>query len=82
MISTMDVATGGRMNLGVGARWKEDEWLAYGYGFPSTRERLANLGDHLAVLTEMMRPGTATYQEVYASVIEAIDIQVVRGRSC
>ena len=37
MISTMDVISGGRMELGIGAGWKRDEWVAYGYGFPETR---------------------------------------------
>ena len=50
MISTMDVISGGRMELGIGAGWKRDEWLAYGYGFPETRERLARLGDDLEVI--------------------------------
>ena len=54
MISTMDVISGGRMELGIGAGWKRDEWLAYGYGFPETRERLAMLGDDLEVITAML----------------------------
>ena len=33
----MDTISGGRMELGIGAGWKRDEWLAYGYGFPETR---------------------------------------------
>ena len=37
MISTMDTISGGRMDLGIGAGWKRDEWDAYGYGFPETR---------------------------------------------
>ena len=54
MISTMDSISGGRMELGIGAGWKRDEWLAYGYGFPETKERLARLGDDLGVITAML----------------------------
>ena len=77
MISTMDSISGGRMELGIGAGWKKDEWLAYGYGFPETRERLAALGDHLEVITRMLagdRHDHATYDGPYASVSDAINV--------
>jgi F420-dependent oxidoreductase-like protein len=73
MISTMDVISGGRMELGIGAGWKRDEWIAYGYGFPETRERLAMLADHLEVIDRMLRPGFATYEGRYARVQNAIN---------
>lgn len=72
MISTLDVVSRGRAILGIGAGWKEDEWLAYGYGFPSAGERLAILKDHLEVITRMMQPGHATYQGRYSHVSDAI----------
>ena len=74
MIGTLDVISNGRVELGIGAGWKEDEWIAYGYGFPETRERLAILGDHLQVLTRMLAPGHATYEGPHATVIDAINI--------
>ena len=74
MIATMDVISGGRMELGIGAGWKRDEWEAYGYGFPSTRERLATLRDHLAVITAMLAPGRATVHGEHASVSGAINL--------
>ena len=73
MISSMDVISGGRMELGIGAGWKRDEWLAYGYGFPETKERLAMLGDHLEVIDRMLRPGFASYEGRHAQVKEAIN---------
>lgn len=72
MISTLDVVSGGRTELGIGAGWKEDEWLAYGYGFPAAGERLAILRDHLEVITRMFASGPATYEGEHAHVIDAI----------
>jgi F420-dependent oxidoreductase-like protein len=77
MISTMDTISGGRMDLGIGAGWKRDEWLAYGYGFPETKERLARLGDDLGVISAMLagdRHAHATYEGTYANVRGAINV--------
>jgi F420-dependent oxidoreductase-like protein len=74
MIGTLDVISGGRMELGIGAGWKEDEWRAYGYGFPGTKTRLATLADHLEVITRMLAPGHATFEGTYASVADAINV--------
>jgi F420-dependent oxidoreductase-like protein len=74
MASTIDVISGGRFELGIGAGWKEDEWLAYGYGFPTLHERLAALGDHLEVIRRMLGPGTASFEGTYARVEGAINV--------
>ena len=69
MISTMDTISEGRMELGIGAGWKRDEWLAYGYGFPETRERLGRLGDDLEVISAMLagdKHQHATFDGQYA----------------
>ena len=73
LASTIDVVSGGRFELGIGAGWKEDEWIAYGYGFPSTKERLARFGDDLEVISRMLGPGRATYAGKYARVDGAIN---------
>lgn len=73
LASTLDVVSGGRFELGIGAGWKDDEWIAYGYGFPSTKERLARLRDDLEVITRMLGPGRATYAGEYARVEGAIN---------
>jgi len=77
MISTMDSISGGRMELGIGAGWKRDEWLAYGYGFPETKERLARLGDDLGVIEAMLagdKHQHATFDGSYSSVRAARNI--------
>jgi len=77
MISTMDSISGGRMELGIGAGWKRDEWLAYGYGFPETKERLARLGDDLGVITAMLagdRHAHASFDGKHSRVINARNV--------
>jgi F420-dependent oxidoreductase-like protein len=77
MISTMDTISGGRMELGIGAGWKREEWEAYGYEFPETRERLAALEDALEIATRMLEPGRtnrATFEGRYARVAGAINL--------
>ena len=39
--STVDMISGGRVEMGIGAGWYQHEWEAYGYGFPSAGERIA-----------------------------------------
>jgi F420-dependent oxidoreductase-like protein len=77
MISTLDTISGGRAELGIGAGWKREEWVAYGYPFPSTRERLAILADHLEVITRMLEGDErdrASYTGRYARVAGAINV--------
>ncbi len=74
MASTLDVASGGRFELGIGGGWKEEEWLAYGYGFPPTRDRLGALRDALEIITRMFGPGRATYEGDFASVHGAVNV--------
>jgi len=77
MISTMDTISGGRMELGIGAGWKRDEWEAYGYGFPATAERLARLRDDLGVIEAMLagdKRQHATYEGEHARVRDARNV--------
>ena len=54
---TMDALSGGRFEVGLGAGWKAEEAIAYGYGFPDAPQRLRVLEDHLRHLRERLRPG-------------------------
>jgi F420-dependent oxidoreductase-like protein len=74
LASTLDVASGGRFELGIGGGWKDDEWLAYGYGFPPLGDRLRALHDGLEVITRMLGPGRATYHGRYARVQDAVNV--------
>ena len=73
LASTIDVISGGRFEIGIGAGWKEDEWLAYGYGFPPVGERISTFEEHLEVITRMIAPGHATYEGERVHVRGAIN---------
>lgn len=49
-ISTIDVLSGGRVELGVGAGWQPDDYAALGLPFDSTGRRLARLREALEVI--------------------------------
>jgi len=74
MISTLDVVSGGRAELGIGAGWKEDEFVAYGFGFPPLRTRMEALEDALEITARLLGPGRATYSGPTASVHGAINV--------
>jgi len=50
-VATVDAMSAGRVELGLGAGWFEDEHRAYGVPFPSTRERFDRLEEQLAIVT-------------------------------
>lgn len=74
LASTIDVISGGRFELGIGAGWKEEEWKAYGFGFPTIGERMGALGDQLEIITAMFGPGRARYEGPYHHVRGAINV--------
>jgi alkanesulfonate monooxygenase SsuD/methylene tetrahydromethanopterin reductase-like flavin-dependent oxidoreductase (luciferase family) len=43
MSATLDTISKGRLELGIGAGWKEDEYTAYGYPFKPASTRIARL---------------------------------------
>jgi F420-dependent oxidoreductase-like protein len=51
--STVDVLSHGRLYFGLGAGWYEDEWRAYGYGFPETRQRMRAFREGCEIISKM-----------------------------
>src|SRR5579875_2448130 len=50
-VAQVDQMSGGRVELGLGAGWFEDEHRAYGLAFPPLGERFEMLDEQLAVIT-------------------------------
>ena len=52
-VAQVDAMSRGRVELGIGAGWFEDEHRAHGIPFPSTRERFDRLEEQLEIITGM-----------------------------
>ncbi|MEU5943379.1 TIGR03560 family F420-dependent LLM class oxidoreductase [Micromonospora sp. NPDC047548] len=78
MAATLDVASGGRAFLGLGAGWDQREYDAYGFPqpYPSTGERLTRLDEAAQVVTAMLRRPVATVEGRHHRVRDAQNVPV------
>src|SRR3954468_13059531 len=60
--TTLDIISGGRAVLGIGAAWFGAEHDAYGFDFPPLKERFERLEDALQVIRAMFTQDVASYQ--------------------
>jgi F420-dependent oxidoreductase-like protein len=51
--ATLDVLSKGRLFMGIGAAWNEQESLAYGIPFPSIKERFVRLEEAIQIIRKM-----------------------------
>nr|WP_221448076.1 LLM class F420-dependent oxidoreductase [Saccharothrix violaceirubra] len=56
IVTTLDVLSGGRAELGIGAGWYEREHLGLGVPYPSTAERFERLDEAIRVCLQMWDP--------------------------
>ena len=70
--ATVDIISGGRTEMGIGAGWYEHEWNAYGYGFPPAGDRLAMLADGVEIMRQAWTNGVATFAGEHYQVDGAI----------
>lgn len=70
--ATVDVISGGRVEMGIGAGWYEHEWLAYGYGFPRAGVRLGRLDEGVQIMKQAWTNGVATLDGEHYQVDGAI----------
>ena len=57
LTTTIDIISGGRAVLGIGAAWFEEEHKAYGFDFPPLKERFERLEDALNIARHAVHAG-------------------------
>lgn len=62
MAATLDNVSNGRVELGIGAGWKQEEYLGYGYEFPSPATRIQQLKEALVILDKLWTESPASYK--------------------
>lgn len=66
--ASLDNISGGRLNFGIGAGWKDVEYEAYGYTFPGPGARIRQLDEALEVCRRMWTTGKASFEGRYYRV--------------
>jgi F420-dependent oxidoreductase-like protein len=72
MLSTLDIISNGRVELGIGAGWYEQEYIAYGYHFPSNVSRIKQLDESISIIKAMWKEERTSFEGKYYSIKEAI----------
>ncbi len=72
MAATLDVISGGRLVLGIGAGGGEGDHNAYGLPYPSTRERVAMMGEAVQVIRLLWSGERVSFEGEYYRLDNAL----------
>ncbi len=73
-VTTLDVLSGGRAILGLGAAWNEEEHIGYGFDFPPIRERMDRLDEALTVIRAMFVDDRPSFQGQHYRIEQALNV--------
>jgi F420-dependent oxidoreductase-like protein len=73
MATTLDISSGGRLELGIGAGWNEEECDAFGIELGTMRERFDRFEEGLAVIESLLANERTTYDGRYFQLREAMN---------
>jgi F420-dependent oxidoreductase-like protein len=73
-VTTLDVLSGGRALLGIGAGWNEEESRGLGFRFPPMKERFEQLEDALRYIRQMWSDGDAPFTGTHVSAERLLNV--------
>jgi len=71
MAATVDIISGGRLELGLGAGWNQQECDAYGIALPPLRERFDRFDEGVEAIVSLLSQTTTTFSGRYVQLTEA-----------
>jgi F420-dependent oxidoreductase-like protein len=71
MLTTLDVIAHGRTMIGLGAAWHAPEFVAYGWPFPTVRERMEMLEEAIQIVDLVMTQRPASFSGKHYTVKDA-----------
>jgi alkanesulfonate monooxygenase SsuD/methylene tetrahydromethanopterin reductase-like flavin-dependent oxidoreductase (luciferase family) len=71
MVATAQALSGGRVILGIGAGWNEEEYRAYGWPYPPARVRIAQLAEAIELIRLMWSDPPADYRGQHYAIAAA-----------
>jgi F420-dependent oxidoreductase-like protein len=71
MAATVDIISGGRLELGLGAGWNQMECDAYGIDLPPLKERFDRFDEGVEVIVRLLTQTTTTFAGQYVKLTEA-----------
>jgi F420-dependent oxidoreductase-like protein len=74
MATTLDVISGGRAILGIGAAWNDAEHLGYGFEFPPVRERMDRLDEALTIIRAMFTEDRPSFSGTHYRIEQALNV--------
>ncbi len=72
-LATIDQVSNGRLEVGMGAGWMDEEYRGYGYDFPEMPVRLKQLAEGLQILKLMFTEKKPSFTGKYYSIHEALN---------
>lgn len=73
MLTTLDLVSHGRLIIGLGAGWHEQEFRAYGWPFLGVRERMEQLEDTVQIINALMTTRPASFQGRHFAIDRALN---------
>lgn len=74
IVTTLDVLSGGRAVLGIGAAWYEEEHRGLGVEFPPTSERFERLEETLEIVKQMWSGDDAPYKGTHYQLDRTLNL--------